>query len=139
MQEGGELDAIDAVLAVVVVGTAAGPAYAAVSGARLSDPALLRRIARMAGQGRADEAFESALGGVGGHGQFFPSPQILTSLSSPGRISSTTFRIASILRRIRGHRFEHKTTIASRLAATFCWYYMFWSVVISRSYSSDSA
>ena len=58
VQEGGELDAIDAVLAVVVVGTAAGPADPAVSGPRLSNLALLGRIAGMAGQGRADEALK---------------------------------------------------------------------------------
>ena len=67
VQEGGELDAIDAVLAVVVVGIAAAPADAAVGRARLCDPAVLRRVAGMAGQRRADEPFEAALGGVGGY------------------------------------------------------------------------
>ena len=66
-QERPELDEVDAIVAVVVVGTARRPACAAVGGAGLRDPAFLRRIAGMAGQPRADEAFEAALGGVGGY------------------------------------------------------------------------
>ena len=57
LEERSELGAIDAERAVVVVGVAAAPADAAVGGARLRDPALLRWIAGMAGQRRADEAF----------------------------------------------------------------------------------
>ena len=49
LQECRELDPIDAELAVVVVGIAAAPARAAVAGAGLRCPALLRRIAGMAG------------------------------------------------------------------------------------------
>ena len=64
-QECRELDPIDAELAVVVVGIAAAPARAAVAGAGLRCPALLRWIAGMAGQRRADQAFEAAFGGVG--------------------------------------------------------------------------
>ena len=52
---------------VVVVVVAAGPADSAVAGRRLARGGTLRRVARMAGQGRADEAFEAAFGGVGGH------------------------------------------------------------------------
>ena len=64
-QECRELDPIDTELAVVVVGIAAAPARAAVAGAGLRCPALLRWIAGMAGQRRADQAFEAAFGGVG--------------------------------------------------------------------------
>ena len=66
-QERRELDPVHAELAVVVAEAAAAPAHAAVSGARLRRPAFLRRLARMAGQHRADETFETAFGGVGGH------------------------------------------------------------------------
>ena len=66
-QEGGELGQVDAVLAVVVVVVAAGPTDSAVVGRGLAYGGLWRRVARMAGQGRADEAFEAAFGGVGGH------------------------------------------------------------------------
>ena len=65
VQEGGELDPIDAELAVVVVGIAAAPADPAVARARLRNLILLGRIAGMAGQRRADEAFEAAFGGIG--------------------------------------------------------------------------
>ena len=68
LQECRELDPIDAELAVVVVGIAAAPARAAgVAGAGLDCLALLRRIAGMAGQRRADQPFEAALAGVGRH------------------------------------------------------------------------
>ncbi len=67
VEESRELDPIDAELAVVVAGVAAAPADAAVGGPRLRGPALLRRVAGMAGQHRADEAFEAAFGRVGGH------------------------------------------------------------------------
>ena len=67
LQECRELDPIDAELAVVVVGIAAAPARAAVAGAGLRCPALLRWIAGMAGQRRADQAFEAAFAGVGRH------------------------------------------------------------------------
>ena len=67
VQEGGELDPIDAELAVVVVGTAADPADTAVGGPCLSNLALLGRIAGMAGQRRADQPFETAFGGVRSH------------------------------------------------------------------------
>ena len=64
-QEGGELGQVDAVLAVVVVVVAAGPADSAVVGRRFAYGGLWRRFAGMAGQGRADQALEAALGGVG--------------------------------------------------------------------------
>ena len=66
-QEGGKLGQIDAVLAVVVVVVAAGPTDSSVGGRRLACGGTWRRVAGMAGQGRADEAFEAAFGGVGGH------------------------------------------------------------------------
>ena len=81
VQEGGELDAIDAELAVVVVGISAAPADAAVGGACLRNLALLRRIAGMAGQGRADEPFEAAFGGVGG----FHAASLNRAANSSGR------------------------------------------------------
>ena len=56
---GGERNGSDrwseAVFAVVVVGIG-------------GEPACLRRVAGVAGEGSADEAFEAGLGGVGGHG-----------------------------------------------------------------------
>ena len=66
-QEGRELDQIDAVLAVVVVEVAAAPAHATVAGRRFGYRARGGRLAGMAGQRGADEAFETAFGGVGGH------------------------------------------------------------------------
>ena len=53
-QEGGELGQVDAVLAVVVVVVAARPADAAVVGRRFAYGGLWRRVAGIAGQGRAD-------------------------------------------------------------------------------------
>ena len=67
-QEGRELGEIDAVLAVVVARIAADPARAV--GRRPLADGVGRagaRIAGRAGQRRADQAFETALGGVGGH------------------------------------------------------------------------
>ena len=66
-EEGAELGEIHAVFALVVAGVAAGPADPAVAGGRLGDRVRGDRIAGMAGQGGADQAFEPALGGVGGH------------------------------------------------------------------------
>ena len=68
VEEGAELDQVDAVLAVVVVMVAGGPADAAVRGRTFPDGAAGRGIARVAGQGLADEPFEAAFGEVGRHG-----------------------------------------------------------------------
>ena len=65
-QEGGELDEINAPLAVVVEATAAAPARPAVAGRRFGHGVRGRRLAGMAGEGRADEAFEPALRRVRG-------------------------------------------------------------------------
>ena len=67
VQKGRKLDAVDAILAVVVVGVAAAPADAAVTRVRLRHLPRLRRIAGMPGQRRADQPLEAAFGGVGGH------------------------------------------------------------------------
>ena len=67
VEEGAELDQVDAVLTVVVVMIARGPADAAVGGGTFPDGAAGRGIAWVTGQGLADEAFEAALGQVGGH------------------------------------------------------------------------
>ena len=66
-QEGRELDQIDAVFAVVVVEVAAAPAHAAVARGRFGHRARRGRLAGMTGQRGADQAFEAAFGGVGGH------------------------------------------------------------------------
>ena len=66
-QEGRELDQIDAVFPVVVVEVAAAPAHTAVAGGWFGHCARGGRLAGMAGQRGADEAFETAFGGVGGH------------------------------------------------------------------------
>ena len=68
VEEGAELDEVDAVLAVVVVVVAGGPADAAVAGRRFADGAAGGGVAGVAGEGLADEAFEACFGGVGGHG-----------------------------------------------------------------------
>ncbi len=65
-QESGELRQVHAVLAVVVVGIAADPANS-VGGRPLAHLVGLRRVARVAGQRRADQPFEAALAGVGVH------------------------------------------------------------------------
>ena len=67
VQEGGKLGEVDAVLAVVVEVAAAAPAHPAVAGGRLHHGLRGRRLAGMAGQRRADEAFEPALGRVSRH------------------------------------------------------------------------
>ena len=67
VQKGRKLNAVDAILAVVVVGITATPADAAVARLRLRHLPRLRRIAGMPGQRRADQPFEAAFGGVGGH------------------------------------------------------------------------
>ena len=72
-QEAGELNQIDAVLAVVVVEVAAAPAGTGVGGRRLAHGWTRGRVAGMAGQGRADEAFEAPFGGVGEHGGAYRS------------------------------------------------------------------
>ena len=61
MEEGAELDEVDAVLAVVVVVIAGGPADT-VPGRGFADSASGGRIAGVAGEGLADEAFEAAFG-----------------------------------------------------------------------------
>ena len=66
-QEGRELGEVNAVLTVVVVRIAAGPAHAAVTGGRLRHGAARRGLAGMTAQCGADEAFEAALGRVGRH------------------------------------------------------------------------
>ena len=66
VQENGELRQVDAVFAVVVLGEAAEPA-GAVAGGALDEGGGLVRVAGMAGERGADEAFEAAFGGVGGH------------------------------------------------------------------------
>ena len=66
-QEGRELGEVDAVLAVVVVGVPAAPADAAIAGGRLRHRTGRGRVAGAAGQRGADEPFEAAFAGVGGH------------------------------------------------------------------------
>ena len=56
---------IDAELAVVVVGTAALPAYAAAASLQFRHLPRLRRIARMPGQRRKDQTLAAAFGGIG--------------------------------------------------------------------------
>ena len=72
-EERRELNQVDAVYPVVIVGIPATPAHAAVARCRLGHGTRRRRIARMPGQGLADEAFEAAFGGVGGHSIKYPS------------------------------------------------------------------
>ena len=67
VQEGAELNQVDAVLTVVVAVVAAGPAYAAVPGGRVADGAIGRRVAGIAGQALTDQAFEAAFGCVRSH------------------------------------------------------------------------
>ena len=62
VEEGAELDEVDAVLAVVVVMVAGGPADAAVGGGGFADGAAGGGVAGVAGEGFADEAFEAAFG-----------------------------------------------------------------------------
>ena len=68
VKESAKLDQVDAVLAVVVVMVAGGPADAAVRGRTFPDGATGWGIAGVAGQGLADEPFEAAFGEVGRHG-----------------------------------------------------------------------
>ena len=73
VQEGGDLDEVDAVFSVVVAGVAAGPSGVVVDGA-FADCAAWQSVTGGAGECRADEAFESAFGDVGGHwGPWFQS------------------------------------------------------------------
>ena len=62
VEEGAELGEVDAVLAVVVVVVAGGPADAAVCAGGFADGAAGGGIAGVAGEGLADEAFEAAFG-----------------------------------------------------------------------------
>ena len=62
VQKGSKLDQVDAVFTVVVVGVAAGPADATVAGGWFPNGASGGRVAGIAGQGLADEAFEAAFG-----------------------------------------------------------------------------
>ena len=66
VEEDGELGEVYAVLPVVVLRISAYPARA-VAGRPLAHGAVLRRVARLARQRRADEALEALLAGVGGH------------------------------------------------------------------------
>ena len=99
-QEGGELDPIDAELAVVVVRAAAAPADAAVTRARLRDLPVHRRVAGMAGQRRADEPFEAPLRGVGGYVRLPCSPDgLISTLVSTNRIPVVQCRPTDVVRR----------------------------------------
>ena len=82
-QEGGELGQVDAVLAVVVVVVAAGPTGSGVTGRGLARGGTRGRVAGMACQGPADEAFEAPFGGIGGRhaGLFRPPDQ--STMGSP--------------------------------------------------------
>ena len=62
VEKGAELDEVDAVLAVVIVMVAGGPAGAAVGAGGFADGAAGGRVAGVAGEGLADEAFEAAFG-----------------------------------------------------------------------------
>ena len=62
VEEGTELDEVDAVFAVVVVVVAGGPAYAAIGAGGFADGAAGGGVAGVAGEGLADEAFEAAFG-----------------------------------------------------------------------------
>ena len=100
---------------------------------RLREP-----VARMTRQRGADQAFETLLGGVGGH----PSGTRLgieTSLIWPGRTSAIAARISSTRCRTLGHAVAISTTIPSPRPATFCWCRIFWSVVTITPYLSASA
>ena len=81
VQEGGELNAIDAELTVVIVGSGIAPADATVRKARLCHVAFLGRLAWMAGQRRADKAFETMLRGVSSH----HAASLRTAANSSGR------------------------------------------------------
>ena len=65
-EEGGELDEVDAVLAVVVLRVSADPT-GVVAGRALVEGALLRRVAGRARQRGADEALQPLLAHVAGH------------------------------------------------------------------------
>ena len=67
-KERGKLNRIDAVFAVVVEPVAAAPTHAAVTGRRFADGGRRGRLAGMPRERGADQAFEAAFGGVGGHG-----------------------------------------------------------------------
>ena len=67
VQKGSKLDQIDAVLTIVVVVVAAGPADATVAGGWFSDGASSRRVTGIAGQSLADKVFEAAFGCVRRH------------------------------------------------------------------------
>ena len=68
VEESTELDQVDAVLSVVVVMVAGRPADAAVRGGTFTYGATGWRIAGVAAESFADEAFEAAFGEVGAHG-----------------------------------------------------------------------
>ena len=61
LEEGAELNEVDAVFAVIVVVVAGRPADAAVAGGRLADGATRWRLAWIAGQRLADQAFETCV------------------------------------------------------------------------------
>ena len=67
-QECGKLNKVYAVLAVIILRISLGPARA-ITGRPLDDPpAALKRTGGGFHHGRANEAFQPLLGGVGGHG-----------------------------------------------------------------------
>ena len=68
MQERGELRQVETVVAVVVVVVAGEPADAAGRPPGFAWGRPRGRLAGIARQGRADQAFEAALGCVRGHG-----------------------------------------------------------------------
>ena len=70
VEEGGELGQVEVVVAVVVLGEAAEPA-GPVGGGPFDHRGWFVRVAGVAGEGGADEGFEAAFGGVGGHGTVF--------------------------------------------------------------------
>ena len=85
-QEGGELNQVQAVLAVVVMEASAAPAHAAVARRRYRRGPRHERLAGMPGQRRTDEAFEPPFGGVGGHAS--TSSAVESSSSSAARGST---------------------------------------------------
>ena len=66
-QERGELHQINAILAVVIVVIASTPADAAVARRRLADSSRSGRLARVSRQRGADKAFQSCFSRVGSH------------------------------------------------------------------------
>ena len=84
-EEGGKLREVDAELAVVVGGIAAEPA-GAIAGRAFVHAVLLRRLARAACEGCADEGLEASFGGVGGHAWLVASQPLSLRTWSARRI-----------------------------------------------------